>query len=143
MDFDTIFPFNAATDSYNCDLEILVKDEKERNEIGKDYKGRFCSNKEGQRKYTAIIKKPSVYQEKPQMQQSMIKTSGIGAGRMQSKPGNKPDSSSDEEEKMFMSPPNRKPLRPMPEKAPEADEEMEAPPRNKNDLLARQGMQSA
>ena len=144
MDFDTIFPFNPATDSYNCDLEILVKDEKERNEIGKDYKGRFCSNREGQRKYTAIIKKPTVYQEKPQMQQSTVKASGLGAGRTQSKPGNKPESSSDEEEKlMFMSPPNRR-LRPPPEKGPvEEDDDVDQPPRNKNDFLAKQGIQSA
>jgi hypothetical protein len=57
MDFDSLFPFNAATDAYNCDLEILIRDEKERIALNDDYKRRFCYNKEGQRKYTAIIKK--------------------------------------------------------------------------------------
>ena len=59
MDFDCLFPFNAATDCYNCDLEVLVRDEKERQGLSEEYKRRLCNNKEGQRKYTAIIKKQS------------------------------------------------------------------------------------
>ena len=59
MDFDNLFPFNAATDAFNCDLEILVMtDEKERYGLNDDYKRRFCNNKDGQRKYTAIVKRP-------------------------------------------------------------------------------------
>ena len=57
MDFDSIFPFNPSTDAFNCDLEILVRDEAERNGMNDDYKRRFCNNREGQRKYTAIVKK--------------------------------------------------------------------------------------
>ena len=67
MDFDEVFPFNPATDSFNCDLEILVRDEKERVGMSEDYKRRFCNNKEGQRKYTAIIKKQQVYYQKPEV----------------------------------------------------------------------------
>jgi hypothetical protein len=47
MDFDSIFPFNPSTDAYNCDLEILVRDEAERNGMNDDYKRRFCNNREG------------------------------------------------------------------------------------------------
>ena len=57
MDFDSLFPFNAATDCYNCDLEVLIRDEKERQGLSEEYKRRLCNNKEGQRNYTAIIKK--------------------------------------------------------------------------------------
>jgi hypothetical protein len=65
MDFQNIFSFNPSDDSYVCDMEILVREEKERNSLLGDYKTRFLSNKEGQRKYTAIIKKQQVYQDKP------------------------------------------------------------------------------
>ena len=47
MDFDSLFPFNAATDCYNCDLEVLVRDEKERQGLSEEYKRRLCNNKEG------------------------------------------------------------------------------------------------
>ena len=42
-----MFPFNAATDCYNCDLEVLVRDEKERQGLSEEYKRRLCNNKEG------------------------------------------------------------------------------------------------
>lgn len=57
MDFDSLFPFNPAVDTYNGDLEGLVRDEDQKNALNRDYKERFLSNKEGQRKYTAIVKK--------------------------------------------------------------------------------------
>ena len=47
MDFQNIFSFNPSDDSYVCDMEILVREEKERNSLMGDYKNRFLSNKEG------------------------------------------------------------------------------------------------
>ena len=48
MDFESLFPFNASNDAFNCDLEILVmKDEKERFGLNDDYTRRFCNNREG------------------------------------------------------------------------------------------------
>lgn len=65
MDFDSIFPFNENFDTYNGDVEPMTGDDNYRIELNRNYKERFLSNKEGQRKYTAIIKKQLVYQHKP------------------------------------------------------------------------------
>lgn len=60
MDFTTIFPFNPNYDSYNCDMEILIREDEERMKFNQDYKLRFIDKKDGKRKYTAIIKKEHV-----------------------------------------------------------------------------------
>ena len=57
MDFDSLFPSASSTNTLVGDLEVMVRDDKQKIQIFEEYKKRLCNNRDGQRKYTAIIRK--------------------------------------------------------------------------------------